>query len=408
MFDSDMKNNHRGDAALLRKVNESAILEIIREEGPITRLDIARMLGISLPTITRIINNLIPTGVVIERNYGDSRGGRRPTLLEFNFRSSLIISVYIGLHMVAALSDLNGEVLHRKSIVSVPGEEGLDRLLALIRELQAEAQRLDLPVKGVCIGAQAIVQFPQGIVTWSPSLEWCNLPLRKRLEQVLNMPVVVENEVNLIALGESWRGAGQGISNFICISLGDGIGAGLILDSQLYRGSHWAAGEIGYSVTGTQVLGQTCDSYGSLEKLAGSSGIIQRASKRLAAGEASSLAETSEWKSGKITAEMILVAARTGDQLAISVVDDTVDLLSIAVANLVTVIDPECILLSGDLAGFSDLFIEPIRQRIQGLVPAAMPDIRVSDLKMDAVVFGAVAIIQRHTSDALFIQPFTA
>jgi N-acetylglucosamine repressor len=407
MFDTDFKNNHRGDSTLLRKVNESAILEIIREDGPITRLEIAHMLHISLPTITRIINNLlIPAGLVIERNHGDSQGGRRPSFLEFNFRSSLIISVYIGLHMVAALSDLNGEVLYRKIIPSIPGEEGLDHLLNLIQELRAEAQRLNLPVKGVCIGAQAIVQFPQGIVTWSPSLEWRNLPLRERLEQALNLPVVVENEVNLLALGESWRGAGQGIPNFVCISLGDGIGAGLILDGQLYRGSQWAAGEIGYLVPGSQVLGQTVDAYGSLEKQAGSSGIVRRAKQRLAAGELSSLADLSESKSTGLTVEMILAAAQTGDPLAAAVVTEIVDLLSIAVANLIAVIDPKCILLSGDLAGYSDLLIEPIRQRIQGLVPAAMPDIRVSDLKMDAVVFGAVAIVMRHTSDALFVQPF--
>jgi predicted NBD/HSP70 family sugar kinase len=406
MLGSQIKNTHRGDATLLRKVNESAILEIIREDGPITRLEIARKLHISLPTITRIINNsLIPTGLVIEQNYGDSRGGRRPSLLEFNFRSSLIISVYIGLRMVAALADLSGEVLQRKTIPSVPGEEGLAQLVALIQELRADAEHLNLPVKGVCVGAQAIVQFPQGIVEWSPSLGWRNLPLRNRLEQALDLPVVVENEVNLIALGESWRGAGQGIPNFICISLGDGIGAGLILDGQLYRGSHCAAGEIGYLVPNGQVLGQTFDTYGSLENLAGSSGIVRRAKVRLETGELSSLTSLESVPTG-LTAEMVLAAARTGDPLATGIVNETVDLLSIAIANLAAIMDPECILLSGDLAGYSDLFIEPIRQRITGVVPATMPDIRASDLKMDAAVFGAVAIILRHTSDALFVQPF--
>ena len=145
-------------------------------------------------------------------------------------------------------------------------------------------------MRGVCIGAQAIVQYPQGILSWSPSLEWRDLPLKDGLERILELPVVVENEVNLIALGESWRGAGQGISNFICISIGDGIGSGLILGGQLYRGSHWAAGEIGYLVPDKQYLGQVFDTYGCLENLAGTSGIVRRAKARLAAGEASMLA----------------------------------------------------------------------------------------------------------------------
>jgi glucokinase len=400
--------NRGGDPPLLRRANESALLELIQEKGPITRLDIAHQLNLSLPTITRIVNPLISSGQIIERSVGDSSGGRRPSLLEFNFRSRLIISAYTGLYMFASLSDLNGEVLARRSVHSRPGDEGLQQLIGLIESLRAEAAQMGLPVQGVCVGAQAIVTFPDGVVQLSPTLGWRNLPLKALLEEALQLPVVVENEVNLIALGEIWRGAARGLTNIICISLGDGIGAGLVLGGHLYRGSHWASGEIGYLVPSERYLGKIYDRYGCLEGLAGSSGITRRTIARLEAGETSVLSKEGGAVPADLTAEQVLNAARAGDPLAGSIVAETVDLLSIAIANLTSIVDPERIILSGDLANFSDLLIEPIRQRIQGLLPAAMPEIVQSDLRMDAAVLGAVAIVMRHTSDAVFIQTSSA
>jgi predicted NBD/HSP70 family sugar kinase len=262
-----------------------------------------------------------------------------------------------------------------------------------------------VPVRGVGIGAPSIVIFPQGIVTWAPILGWRNLPLKQRLEEALGLPVFVENEVNLIALGESWRGAGRGIRNLICISLGAGIGAGLILGGQLYRGSHSAAGEVGYIIPNEHYLGKLYDTYGCLESLAGSNGIVQRARARLVAGEPSALADLAG--GDYLTVEVVLAAARASDPLACAVLAETVDYLSIAVANLACIVDPERIVLSGELAEYGDLFIAPIQARIQGATPV-MPDIVLSDLRMDAAVLGAVAIVLRETSGAVFVQPSRA
>lgn len=409
MFNAPVKGRpHYGDTPLLRKVNESALLEIIREEGPITRLEIARKLHLSLSTITRIVNALIPTGQIIESSGTDSSGGRLPSLLEYNFRTSLIISVYVGIHMIAALSDLKGTVMARCNEQSLPGEQGLQQLIRMIKDLQSEAQTLGLPVQGVCVGVQAIVTYPDGIITWSPTLGWRNLPLKNLLEQTLGLSVIIENEVNLMALGEVWRGAAQGYSNIICISFGDGIGSGIILGGHLYRGSHWASGEIGYLIPSKDYLGKVYDSYGCLESLAGSSSITRRTLERLEAGEPSSLLEKGGAIPKDLTAEQVLSAARTGDDLANSIVTETVDLLSIAIVNLVCIVDPEKIIIGGDLAEYSDLFLDPIYQRIQGLLPTPTPEIVMSDLKLDAIVLGAVAIVMRHTSDAVFIQSYSA
>lgn len=395
--------NHTGDATLLRKVNESAILELIREQGPISRSDLARLLHLSPPTITRIVNPLIEAGLVLEGDPGDSKGGRRPILLTFNSRASLIVGVYVGQNLIGALADLNGEIFERRTIPSLPGEEGVERLIEFIKGLCQVASRFGAPLRGVGVGVPSITLFDEGVVTWAPSFGWRNLPLKQRLQDALGLPVIIENSVNLIALGESWRGAGQGLRNLLCIQLGDSIGAGLILNGQLFRGSHFAAGEVGYLVPNERYLGQTYDGYGCLEGLAGSSGIVRRMSQRLETERSSSAAEPWQMEPANLTAEMILTAARRGDTLAQAVIQETVDYLSIVVANMACIVDPDRIIIGGELAEFGDLFIEPIRARIKGLIPVP-PEICLSDLGLDAPVLGAVATALRQTSDWLFVQ----
>lgn len=402
----DAKVNPTGNAALLRKVNESAVLKLLREEGSFARAEIARHLQLSPPTITRITADLIESGLVLEREAGNSTGGRPPTLLEFNASAGSVVGVYIGQQMTGALANLGGQVLARRSRDSVPGNAGVQRLTALIADLMQEAEAQGLRVRGIAVGAPSIVHFPEGVVVWSPTLGWQNLPLKNILEEELGVPVFIENEVNLIALGESWRGAGQGLENLVCISLGEGIGAGLILNGRLHRGAGSAAGEIGYMIPSEQCLGQEYDTFGCLEGIAGSLGIIKRAKERLKAGEISVLGDESNngAEPRPLTVDQVLSAARQGDVLACSVVSETVDYLSLAIANLTCLIAPERIIISGELAEFVDLFIEPIQRRMQGLIPHT-PDIVVSKLKLDAVIFGAVAAALRETSDALFVHP---
>lgn len=398
---------HVGDATFLRQVNEAAVLELIREQGPISRSQIARRLHLSPATITRIVSVLLENGIVLEGSSIHSQYGRRPVLLEFNPRASLIIGVYVHKNIEGALSDLNGEILERRVVPSVPGEAGVERLVALIQDLHQVSKDFGPPVRGVGIGAPSIVTVEEGTVVWAPSLGWRDLALKSRVEESIHLPVFVENEVNLIALGESWQGAGRGARNLVCISLGAGIGAGIILDGQLYRGSHDAAGEVGYIIPNEGCLGRVYDEYGCLESLAGSMGIVQRALTHLADGGSSILRDRNGIDSPDLTVEMVLSAARKGDALARTVLNETLDYLSIAVANLVCILDPDCIVISGDLAEFGELFIEPIQSRLRGTVPN-VPDIVLSELRTDAAVLGALAIALYKTDSGVFVRRMQA
>ncbi|MGC8879799.1 MAG: ROK family transcriptional regulator [Anaerolineae bacterium] len=399
--------NHVGDGSLLRKVNQSAILELIREHGPISRSEIARLLHISPATVTRIVTELLTARVIQEKGARLAPFGRRPILLEFNPRASLIIGVYVHRDMVGAVSDLNGEILRRTVQPAQPGEAGIQQLIALVRALYEMARRYALPVRGVGIGAPSIVSYREGVVAWAPSLGWRNVPLKALVEQAVGLPVFVENEVNLIALGESWRGAGRDVDNLVCISLGAGIGAGIVLSGFLYRGAHCAAGEIGYLLPSAQHLGHHYESFGCLEGLAGSVGIVRRAQEKLATGQRSILQEWPDKEGAPLTAEMVLRAARKGDPCACQVVDEVADYLALAVASVSCVLDPHRIIFSGDLVEFADMFVERIAARLNGALPT-MPELVVSQLGTDAAVLGALAMALFETDEGVFVQKVQA
>ncbi len=391
--------NHTGDTKLLRRVNASAVLELLRLEGPLARAEIARRLALSPATITRIIAALIGSGVVIEHSAGDSTGGRPPTLVELNARASLVIGVYVGGQSISgALADLNGTILRRHALPTLFGSEAVAQVIAVVRELLAQAQEIGVPVRGAGVGAPSVVHYPAGVVALAPSLGWRDLPLQQILEEAIGLPVIVENEVNLIALGEAWRGAGQGIESLVCLSLGAGIGAGIVLNGRLYRGAHHAAGEVGYVIPGERFLGHVYDVYGCLEGLAGYEGIVERARIRLAAN--ANGARHSLLAGRTISVDDVLAAARAGDPLAHEVIDETVDYLTIALANLACIIDAQRVVVSGELAAHGDLFLEPIRRRLEGLLPY-LPEVVLSELKLDAPILGAVITALRETSGAV-------
>jgi predicted NBD/HSP70 family sugar kinase len=184
----------------------------------------------------------------------------------------------------------------------------------------------------------------------------------------------------------------------VCISIGTGIGAGIVIGGKLYRGHHEAAGEVGYLVPDRSYLGRRYEQFGCIETLTAGPGIVRRALAAMERGGDTMLRELAGGDLNKLTAEMVFEAARRGDNLARQVVDETVDYLSIIVANVAAILNPELIVLGGGIARSADLLIEPIRQRVEGVVPV-MPLIKASELGENAAVMGAIALVLHSTGD---------
>jgi glucokinase len=378
----------------MRDINRSAILEIIRRESPLSRSAISERLAVSLPTVMRIVEELVEEGFVRPCGSSEWSGGRRRSLLEFNAAGFVVLGVDMGgTKMYGALSDLGGNILDEVNIGrhGTSGEDSFNRLTTLIDSLLASPKLEGRRVRGIGVGAPGVTLHKEGIVTWAYTLHWDNFPLKARLAERYDLPITVDNDVNLAPLGELWFGAGQNAQDMILIAIGTGIGAGVIIDGALYRGSKEASGEIGNIVPGREFLGKNYQDFGALESVASGTGIAERARRILA-----STRDPLELES--LTAEDIFDAARQGQEWAWTIINETVDYLAIATTNLVALFDPELIVLGGGVSRSADLLIDPILNRIKGVIPNP-PKLVVSDLGLKATVMGAITNVLHNTSN---------
>jgi glucokinase len=378
----------------MRAINRSAVLETIRRKGPISRSAIAQSLHLSLPTVMRIADELIEEHFVRAQGTTEWSGGRRRPLLEFNADGFVVVGADLGgTKMYGAASNLAGIVLDEVNIArhGTSGEESFSWLVSVLDTLLASPKLEGRRVRGIGVGVPGVTQHNEGVVRWASTLKWKDFPLKARLEERYKLPVTVDNDVNLACLGELWYGAGQGLQHMVLVAIGTGIGSGIIIDGALYRGSEEASGEIGNMIPGREFLGKDFQGFGALESVASGTGIAERARALLRS-------EGRLDDGDDLHAEDVFDAARRGEKWAWTVIDETVDYLAIAIANLITCFDPEVIVLGGGVTRSADLLIEPIVRRIGTSIPS-VPRLVVSTLGLRAAVMGAITIVLHQTSD---------
>lgn len=384
----------------MRGINRSAILEIIRRESPIARTTIAQRLGVSLPTVMRIVDGLMEEGFVRSQGKTEWSGGRRRPLLEFNADGYVVLGVDMGgtEKFYGAVSEIGGHIINEVDVDrrGASGEECYELLTGLIDSLLASPELKGRKVRGIGVGAPGITHHRQGIVKWAYALNWKDFPLKERLAKRYKLPITVDNDVNLAALGEYWYGAGQNIQNMVMIVDGAGIGAGIIIDGTLYRGSTEASGEIGHLIPGREFLGKSYLDFGGLESVASGTAMIDRARAAL-----KSRREPPDVD--RLRAADVFDSAQRGEKWAAAIVRDVVDYLAIAVANLSVSFDPELIILGGGMASFAHMLVEPILSRLDGAIPA-QPKLVASNLGLRATVMGAVTTVLHNTSNFYMVQ----
>jgi predicted NBD/HSP70 family sugar kinase len=383
----------------MRDINRSAILELIRRESPISRSAIAERLQVSLPTVMRVVDRLVDDGLVRPIGTSEWSGGRRRALLSFNASEHVVIGVDLGgLKMFGAIADLGGNILQEADIVrhASSGEENFQNLVQLIEVLFSSPAIEGKKVWGIGIGAPAVTFHQTGVISWAYSLNWKDYPLKSRLAEHFRMPIIVDNDVNLAALGEFWFGAGQNRQNMILLVVGTGIGAGIIINGALYRGAHEASGEVCNIIPGREFLGKSYQEFGALESLASNTGLANRAR--------SVLKDTvSPVQLEKLDAHDVYWSVRRGEAWALQLLSETIDYLAIGIVNITACFDPELIILGGEIAQYADLYLEAISARIKGALPK-QPCLVASSLGNRAVVMGAITNVLHNTADFYMVQ----
>ena len=279
----------------------------------------------------------------------------------------------------------------------------VDRLVGLAERAIATTRREapDAEILGVGVGAPGPLDTKRGIVLLTPNLGWVNMPLRQLIHDRLGLPAALDNDANCAVLGEWWVGAARGARHAIGITIGTGIGGGLIIDGQLYHGASDVAGEIGHTTIDTEGRRCKCGNYGCLEAYASGPNIALRAVEELEAGAESRLRALVGGDLRKITAQTVYQAAADGDELALEVVNDTAKFLGVGIGNLLNVFNPEVVVVCGGVTLAGDHLFEPLRREVarRAFKPAVTAcRIVPGELAGTAGVYGAAKVFLDQTA----------
>ena len=292
--------------------------------------------------------------------------------------------------------------------VTTNADEGADavvgRIAALVEDLidqtsrETGAKRSDF--LGVGIGAPGPLERTRGIVIVSPNLGWKDFPLRDEVSKRVNLPATLDNDANCATLGEWWRGAAQGARNVVAMTIGTGIGGGLIFDGKLYHGSSDAAGEIGHTTIESNGRRCKCGNYGCLEAYASGPAIATRARELLEGSEGSILPAMVNGDESRITAQTVFEAAKRSDAIALEVVRDTAHFLAVGISNLINIFNPDVFVVAGGVTQAGALLFDPMRAEVRRR--AFKPSVDACQilpglLPLSAGVVGAVATFRAQT-----------
>jgi predicted NBD/HSP70 family sugar kinase len=393
-----MKPSLLGNRDLIRAMNRSIVLNIIKTHGPIARAEVARQTGLSPATVTGITAELIQENLVFEKDMGDSSGGRRPILLAINPSGGYVIGIKLTeTQAIGALTDLEATVIDKRTdnLHGRDPEVIVKQLSLLVSELLHMAGLPKKKLLGVGVGLAGIVDSEQGMLRQSPFFGWRDLPLGELLQAQVRVPVYVDNDVNTLTLAEMWFGGGQGIDSFLVVTVGRGVGLGIVVNGQFYHGARGGAGELGHTVIDPEGPTCECGKHGCLEAFVGDPGLVRMATEAANRGEIH----------GPITSMSdLLTKAQAGEAGACAVFAHAGDILGQGIANLLNIFNPQKIIISGEGTRAGDLLFKPMRESItRNVMPGLAGDtsIQIDAWGDDAWARGAASLVLRQ----LFVSP---
>jgi predicted NBD/HSP70 family sugar kinase len=378
-----------GSLETLRRLNRLRVIHALRDEGMLSRADIARRTGLSRSTVSSLVGELQADGLVVERSepavaFGD-QGGRPPTLLSFAASAGVAVGIDFDHHHVrVAVSDLSSHILaERLQPLDTDrlAREGLDVAATLVEEVLEEsgARREAVIGAGMCLPGP-IHRSTGGTGSRSILPGWVGVSAAAEMRRRLELPITVDNDANLAALAEAAFGAGREARDLVYLMISSGLGAGLVLNGRLYRGADGLAGELGHVIVRPDGPVCRCGNRGCLETVAGTD----------------ALAATLLAEHGPLGGRDIARLARAGDPACRAAIADAGRALGTAAATLVNVLNPELLIVGGDLAGAGDLLLDGMRETLAG---GALPDsaagarVVIGSLGERATVLGAIALV---------------
>lgn len=342
----------------IRERNLSQVLKLIHERGSISRASMVREIGLSATAISSIVAELLDSGYISEGGAGKSSGGRRPILVEFNPDHRWVVGIDLGAsHISTILSNLSGEIKvkkYKKFDVANDPKGALEVVYSQISGSLSENKILR-GILGIGLAVPAPLEGEK-LDTLSPVIlpRWKDIKVADIIERGFGIPVYMDNDANAGALAEKWWGRGRGVTNMVYIKLGTGVGSGLIIQDDIFRGSGGTAGEIGHTTIDINGPQCRCGNFGCMESFVGIPAILEKTAERISKNSPSSL------DPDHIDIDSITRAALEQDPIACEIVRGAGRDLGIAIANSINLINPELIVLGGDLVEAGDVFMEAV------------------------------------------------
>jgi N-acetylglucosamine repressor len=385
-----------GNNKFLKAYNEAGILDLIRIEKALSRADLSKATGLSATAAGAIVSSLIDKGYIHEVGTGESKGGRKPVLLELKPDSYYSIGLDVDIDSISyILTDITGRVVYEgvSELASHTPDAVVSKAAECIKGIVSERSIGLGKLLGIGISVPGMVGAETHSILLAPNLNWEDVELGPMLKAKLELPVYIENEAMASAICENWIGACQGVGNFVCVNIKSGIGAGIFTDGRLYRGAGGSAGEVGHIVVDERGPKCGCGNYGCLETIASTGRLVEAARRLVRQGVVSSLNEFTD--ADNIHLNHIVDAARASDEAAKSLLTEAARYIGIALSNLVNTLNPSKIVLGKDFVKYGDLVMDMLRCVIDNKAlkrPAANVEISVSEIGERASTLGAAII----------------
>jgi predicted NBD/HSP70 family sugar kinase len=373
----------------IRDINRQIVLNYIREEGPISRADIAKTTALQRSTISLIVEELLQTGL-IEEFYGESSGGRPPQLLSLRTSHAVAIGVDLGKKVtIVATTDLSGRVLEQEEILT---EKDLDETISrVVKIARFFIQKNGGSIEGIGISVPGMVESWNRDVLLIPHLDWHHPKIAERIRQEVGLPVKIENDANAAALAELWFGRPEvsNVRDFILVCITDGIGTGIVFDGEIYRGKGGVAGEFGHMTIGSNApIACAAGSYDCWEAFASERATVARYNSLM----------SNQNGSRKINFTQVIDLALDGDEKAQAALKETAKYIGIGISNLVQGLSPEVTVVAGGIVRAWSIISEEIKASAGKRVCQGYPTVNIipSTLGLYPTLKGAFSLVLAH------------
>lgn len=354
-----MRIDRTGSKALIREINEALVLAELRRESLLSRADIARSTGLSSPTVTAITARLIDRGLIEQRATGASAGGRPPVLLGLRPTAGYVVGIKLtATRAIGVLTDLDANVVARTD-TGLKSRSPASVVTAIARLTAALSPSGHGRILGLGLGLGGVIDRDTGVVRHATYFDWLREPLAERLSSAIGMPVLIDNDVNALVASEHGWGAGRGVANFVVVTLGRGVGMGMVLDGRLFRGTRGGAGELGHMKVARGGPPCECGGRGCLEALIGEPALLATLAAKLGRD---------------VTVDEAGALARDGDHRAARVFAEVGQQLGRAVGNVVNILNPDRVLLAGEGTHNLDLIMPTFRRAMNETIFDGLQD----------------------------------